>query len=197
MSAKVRNDGHFEHGPWQARGETREKSLRLTENVIQQRMSTWRQVNLDDVLLKRPGGWTRKCPCLLKYRIRGELCCDCGCSFHAVRLITNRSRPVSVITAAQMAPQSAPCKEWIITTHIIRWFSTWRLASIFLKKSYTTETHKSSSYFFWILKVTLGLWVTSQSQNNSPFLLIQTRFLCQSLPSVCILWYPVSYSLGR
>lgn len=45
-------------------------------------------------------------------------CWDCGCSFHSVQLISNRSWPLSVRTAAQMALQSAPCKEWIIViTH--------------------------------------------------------------------------------
>lgn len=45
---------------------------------------------------------------------KGESCWKCGCSFHAGQLISNRSQSVSVVTAAQMALQSALCKERIV-----------------------------------------------------------------------------------
>lgn len=68
----------------------------------------------------------------------------CGCSFRAVQLISNRSPSVSVRTAAQMAPQSAPCKEWIIIiTHNLL-FNTCLLLQFF-KKLHTTVIHKSTS----------------------------------------------------
>lgn len=68
---------------------------------------------------------------------------DRGCSFHAAQLISNRSQSASLITAAQMALQSAPCKEWsIIITHNLL-FNTCLLLQFF--KLYTTVIHKSSS----------------------------------------------------
>lgn len=67
--------------------------------------------------LPRSHGLLRKCfnrcRTVCSDRIEGS-CWDRGCSFHAVQLISNRSWPISVITAAQMALQSAPCREWII-----------------------------------------------------------------------------------
>lgn len=63
-------------------------------------------------LIKCLKHWTKSLT--VSSNIREGSCWECGCSFHAVQLISNRSQPVSVITAAQMALQSAPCKEWII-----------------------------------------------------------------------------------
>lgn len=146
MSAKVRNDGHFEHEPWQAAVKhwKADDWLKILFNKGCERgyfffsysaVFTWFPRRRLETLYKKP--------LRLKYR-RSHW--ECGCSFHAIQLISNRSQSISVITAAQMALQSAPCKEWIIIiTHNLV-FNTCLLLQFF--KLYTTVIHKSSSSFF-------------------------------------------------
>lgn len=154
MSVKVRNDGHFEH-----------------EGCVQGEIF----LSILDFLVEC---FKRQTKSLTDFsNIKEESCWECGCSFHAVQLISNRSQSVSVITAAQMALQSAPCKEWIIIiTHNLL-FNTCLL--LHFLKLYTTVIHKSSSSFFrsasdTVIVTYLAVW------KNPVILIVQPHCDCQS-----------------
>lgn len=188
MSAKVRNDGHFEHEPWQAavkRWEADDWKCYLTKDEC----VGWffSRDSLIGCLKHRTKRLT------VSSNLKGESCRECGCSFHAVQLISNRSQSVSVITAAQMALQSALCKEWIIIiTHNLL-FNTCLLLQFL--KLYTTVIHKAGSSFF---RSVSGTGIAScHAVWKQPSWYFNLVAIVSHIQCLHIVIPTVSYSLGR